>query len=153
MVASASVKPNRSSVATITCESAGRLSVLARADLLAPNDRRTIEAASVLGQRFALSTLRALADDPRYDGEALLRNALLRSAPDVLQFVHALVRDGIYASLTRSRRRQLHKLRGRRPPRRADAESRHSDLSDDTEAPRAYLAEGWTNALPPKRHA
>jgi predicted ATPase len=31
--------------------------VLARADLLAPNDRRAIEAASVLGQRFALATL------------------------------------------------------------------------------------------------
>src|SRR5271166_2269832 len=33
--------------------------VLARVDLLAPNDRRAIEAASVLGQRFALATLRA----------------------------------------------------------------------------------------------
>jgi len=114
--------------------------VLARADLLASNDRRAIEAASVLGQRFALSTLRALIDDPRYDGEALLRNALLRSAPDGLQFVHALVRDGVYASLTRSRRRQLHKLAAGvlldEPTLRAE----HLDLSDDTEAPRAYLA-------------
>jgi class 3 adenylate cyclase len=114
--------------------------VLARADLLAPNDRRAIEAASALGQRFALSTLRALIDDPRYDGEALLRNALLRSAPGGLQFVHALVRDGVYASLTRPRRRQLHKLAAGvlldEPTLRAE----HLDLSDDTEAPRAYLA-------------
>jgi class 3 adenylate cyclase len=67
--------------------------VLARTDLLAPGDRRAIEAASVLGQRFTLATLRSLIDDPRYEAGVLLRNALLRRAPDGLQFVHALVRD------------------------------------------------------------
>jgi predicted ATPase len=71
--------------------------VLARTDLLVTNDRRAIEAASALGQRFALAALRALIDDPRYDAEVLLRNALLRRSPDGLQFVHALVRDGVYA--------------------------------------------------------
>ena len=72
--------------------------VLARADLLAPNDWRAIEAGSVLGQRFSLATLRVLIDDPRYDGAALLHNALFRRASDRLQFVHALIRDGVYAS-------------------------------------------------------
>ena len=114
--------------------------VLARADLLAPNDRRALEAASVLGQRFALATLRALIDDPGYDGEALLRNALLRRSPDGLQFVHALVRDGVYASLTRARRRQLHGAAARvlidEPTLRAE----HLDLASDPEAARAYLA-------------
>jgi predicted ATPase len=43
--------------------------VLARADLLAPNDRRALEAASALGQRFELATLRALIDDVCYDAE------------------------------------------------------------------------------------
>jgi class 3 adenylate cyclase len=81
--------------------------VLARTDLLAPNDKRAIEAASVLGQRFALINLRVLIDDPRYACDALLRNALLRPVTDGLQFVHALVRDGVYASLTKARRRQL----------------------------------------------
>ena len=75
--------------------------VLARTDLLAPNDRLAIEAASVLGQRLALANLRALIDDPHYACDALLRNALLRPVADGLQFVHALVRDGVYASLTR----------------------------------------------------
>jgi len=65
--------------------------VLARTDLLAANDRRAIEAASVLGQRFTLANLRALIGDQRCTGEALLRNALLRPVPDGLQFVHALV--------------------------------------------------------------
>ena len=114
--------------------------VLARTDLLAANDRRAIELASVLGQRFTLANLRALIGDQRFTGEALLRNALLRPVPDGLQFVHALVRDGVYASLTRARRRQLHDLAARifieDPPLRAE----HLDLADNPEAPRAYLA-------------
>jgi class 3 adenylate cyclase/tetratricopeptide (TPR) repeat protein len=114
--------------------------VLARVDLLAPNDRRAIEAASVLGQRFALATLRAIIDDPRYNAEVLLRNALLRCSPDGLQFVHALVRDGVYASLTRARRRQLHggaaRVLADQPALRAE----HLDLASDPEAARAYLA-------------
>jgi class 3 adenylate cyclase/tetratricopeptide (TPR) repeat protein len=114
--------------------------VLARADLLAPSDRRAIEAASALGQRFSLATLRVLIHDPRYDAEVLLRNALLRHSPDGLQFVHALVRDGVYASLTRARRRQLHGAAARvladDPPLRAE----HLDLASDPEAACAYLA-------------
>ena len=114
--------------------------VLARADLLAPNDRRAIEAASVLGQRFALATLRALIDDPRYDAEVLLRNALLRRSPDGLQFVHALVRDGVYASLTRARRRQLHGAAARVLADEPTLRAEHLDLASDPEAARAYLA-------------
>jgi class 3 adenylate cyclase/tetratricopeptide (TPR) repeat protein len=114
--------------------------ILARRDLLAPNDRRAIEAASVLGQRFALANLRALIDDSGFTGDTLLRNALLRPVPDGLQFAHALVRDGIYASLTRARRRQLHKSAARvfldDPLLRAE----HLDLAEDPDAPLAYLA-------------
>jgi class 3 adenylate cyclase/tetratricopeptide (TPR) repeat protein len=113
--------------------------VLARTDLLAPNDKRAIEAASVLGQRFALMSLRALIKDPRYACDALLRNALLRPVADGLQFVHALVRDGVYASLTRARRRQLHKSAADifldDPVLRAE----HLDLAEDPQAPQVYL--------------
>ncbi|HYA81072.1 MAG TPA: AAA family ATPase, partial [Methylocystis sp.] len=113
--------------------------VLARTDLLPPSDRRAIEAASVLGQRFALANLRALIDDPRYACDALLRHALLRPVADGLQFVHALVREGVYASLTRARRRQLHKSAAEvflnDPALRAE----HLDLAEDPRAPEAYL--------------
>jgi tetratricopeptide (TPR) repeat protein len=113
--------------------------VLARTDLLAPQDKRAIEAASVLGQRFALANLRALIYDPRYACDALLRNALLRPVNDGLQFVHALVRDGVYASLTKARRRQLHKSAAEvfinDPVLRAE----HLDLAEDPRAPQAYL--------------
>ena len=114
--------------------------VLARADLLAPNDRRAIEAASVLGQRFALATLTALIGDPRYDAEALLRNALFRRSPEGLQFAHALVRDGVYASLTRTRRRLLHGAAARALADEPTLRAEHLDLASDAEAARAYLA-------------
>ena len=113
--------------------------VLARTDLLPPNDRRAIEAASVLGQRFTLASLRALVDDLRYACDTLLRHALLRLVADGLQFVHALVRDGVYASLTRARRRQLHKAAADvfldDPVLRAE----HLDLAEDPQAAQAYL--------------
>ena len=113
--------------------------VLARTDLLAPNDRRAIEAASILGQRLALANLRALIEDPRYACEALLRNALLRPVADGLQFVHALVREGVYASLTRARRRQLHRRAAEILLDDPVLHAEHLDLAEDPEAARAYL--------------
>ncbi len=113
--------------------------VLARTDLLTPNDKRAIEAASVLGQRFALISLRALIDDPRYACDALVRHALLRPVADGLKFAHALVRDGVYASLTRTRRRQLHKSAAEAFLNDPVLRAEHLDLAEDREAARAYL--------------
>jgi class 3 adenylate cyclase/tetratricopeptide (TPR) repeat protein len=113
--------------------------VLARTDLLSVEDRRAIQTASVLGQRFSLAHLRALLQEPRYSCESLVRGVLLRPVPDGLQFAHALVRDGVYGSLTHARRRELHKaaagIFGDDPVLRAE----HLDRAGDSEAPRAYL--------------
>ena len=113
--------------------------VLARTDLLTVEDRRAIQAASVLGQRFTLPHLRALLCEPRYVCDTLLRNVLLRPVRDGLQFAHALVRDGVYGSLTHARRRELHKTAAAifvdDPVLRAE----HLDRAGDVEAPRAYL--------------
>ena len=114
--------------------------VLARTDLLSVQDRRAIQAASVLGQRFSLPHLRALLQEPRYACDTLVRNVLLRPVRDGLQFAHALVRDGVYGSLTHARRRELHKAAAAifidDPVLRAE----HLDRAGDAEAPRAYLA-------------
>jgi class 3 adenylate cyclase len=114
--------------------------VLARTDLLAAADRRAIQAASVLGQRFTLSHLRALLDEPGYRCDALIRNVLLRSNADGLQFAHALVRDGVYSSLTHARKRELHRAAAAifvdDPVLRAE----HLDRGGDARAPRAYFA-------------
>lgn len=80
--------------------------VLARLDRLAPADKAALQAASVLGQRFALDAWRALVDAPRL--QPLADAGLLRPDDDGAQFVHALIRDGAYASLLKTRRRELH---------------------------------------------
>ena len=124
--------------------------VLARTDLLSPEDRRAIQTASVLGQRFSLRHLRALLQEPHYACDTLVRNVLLRPVRDGLQFAHALVRDGVYGSLTHARRRELHKSAAAifvdDPVLRAE----HLDRAGDAEAPRAYLdgVQGSSSAVP-----
>ena len=113
--------------------------VLARTDLLSIEDRRAIQTASVLGQRFTLPHLRALLQEPRYVCDTLVRSVLLRPVRDGLQFAHALVRDGVYGSLTHARRRELHKAAAgiflADPVLRAE----HLDRAGDAGASKAYL--------------
>lgn len=80
--------------------------VLARIDRLAPADKTALQAASVLGQRVDLGAWGALVEAPRV--EPLIEAGLLRPDDEAAHFVHALVRDGTYASLLKARRRELH---------------------------------------------
>jgi class 3 adenylate cyclase len=80
--------------------------VLARLDRLAPADKAAVQAASVLGQHVELEAWRALVEAPRL--EPLVEAGLLRPDDAAAQFVHALIRDGAYASLLKTRRRELH---------------------------------------------
>ena len=114
--------------------------VLARTDLLSAQDRRAIQTASVLGQRFSLSDLRTLLQEPHFVCDTLVRNVLLRPTRDGLLFAHALVREGVYGSLTNARRRELHKAAAAifadDPVLRAE----HLDRAGDADAARAYFA-------------
>ncbi len=114
--------------------------VQARVDQLEPADKAGLQAASVLGQRFALDALRHLLDQPGYSPARALEHHLIRPEGDTLLFGHSLVRDAIYDSLLRSRRRHLH--------RRAAAwfgqhdlilRADHLDRAGDAQAPEAYL--------------
>ena len=114
--------------------------VLARVDRLPERDRVALRTAAVIGQRFSLSLLRALSNAPDYDCGNLLAQALVREEGDEFLFAHALIRDGIYASLTRARRGELHRAAAawfeqRDPGLRAV----HLDRADAPEAARAYL--------------
>ena len=83
--------------------------VLARMDRLPTRDRQALQAASVIGQRFALATLRRLIGDPAYACDALVAHYLVRpEGPDLL-FAHALVQEAVYASLLRARAAALHR--------------------------------------------
>lgn len=117
--------------------------VLARLDLLEDDDRIAAQAASVLGQRFRLSTLRYLTGQDEYLPDALLNQRLIRPEGEGYLFGHALLRDGIYGSLLTTRRRALH-LRAAEWYRQNDKElyARHLDMAGDGRTGQAYLEAG-----------
>jgi tetratricopeptide (TPR) repeat protein len=115
--------------------------VLARMDRLDPADRRALQAASVLGQRFAPEALRHLIDDSGYGCTGLVRHYLVRPEGEGFLFAHALIWEGVYGSLLNTRKRELHRraaawFAGRDPVLHAE----HLDRAGDPAAPQAYLA-------------
>jgi class 3 adenylate cyclase/tetratricopeptide (TPR) repeat protein len=115
--------------------------VLARMDRLEPRDKQALQAASVLGQRFAPDALRSLLEDTAYDCKALVENVLVRPEGDGYLFAHALIQEGVYSSLLQTRKRELHRraadwFADRDPALYAG----HLDRADDPAAPGAYLA-------------
>jgi class 3 adenylate cyclase/tetratricopeptide (TPR) repeat protein len=84
--------------------------VLARVDRLDLPERRALQAASVLGQRFDAAAVRFLLDEPKFDFAGLVSRYLIRpEGGDAYLFGHALIREGIYAALLHERARELHK--------------------------------------------
>lgn len=82
--------------------------IVARLDRLSERDRRIMQAASVLGQRFTLEEIDHLAESETVSLEPLIDAVLIRPSPHGFEFVHALVRDATYGTLPKSRRRALH---------------------------------------------
>lgn len=114
--------------------------VLARLDRLAPNDRRAIEAGAILGQRFHLADLCRLIGDDGYDPAELARRHLVRPEGAEIAFAHALIRDGVYASLTHERRAEHHRAAAALFAAHDPAVSaEHLDRAGDPQAPLAYL--------------
>jgi len=115
--------------------------VHARLDRLDPADKQAVQAAAVLGQRFSLDALRHLIEDATYDCGTLVAHFLVRPEEGRFLFSHALIHDGVYESLLRARRRQLHARAAQRfesndPVLAAE----HWDRAEDPRAPFAYLA-------------
>ncbi|WP_170576172.1 adenylate/guanylate cyclase domain-containing protein [Ruegeria atlantica] len=115
--------------------------VLARIDRLPARDREAIMAASVLGNRFDLSALRDLIGKPAYECETLIRHRLIRLEGEEHLFAHALIREGVNASILRDMRRELH-LRAAEHYRARDLilHAQHLDCAESPEAPAAALA-------------
>ncbi len=115
--------------------------VQARMDRLAPADKRALQAAAVIGQRFSLELVRHLLGEPEYGPAGLVERDLVRPAGDAWLFAHALVRDGVYSSLLKQARRELHRraatwFGSSDPGLRAE----HLDRAEDPAAPSAYAA-------------
>jgi tetratricopeptide (TPR) repeat protein len=114
--------------------------VQARMDRLEPADKQALQAASVFGQRFSLEALQHALDQPSYDCAGLITHYLVRPRSEHLLFAHALIRDAVYDSVLRTKRRALHL-------RAADwfaahdpvLHAEHLDRAEDPAAPAAYL--------------
>ena len=88
--------------------------VLARLDLLSPQARVVLQAASVAGRAFRPATLQAVLDEyPPSEIDLALDDLLTRAlivptAGDTYTFQHILIRDVAYGTLARTERIRLH---------------------------------------------
>ena len=84
----------------------------ARLDGLPEGERRLLQAASVVGERFGVQQVRDLTgSDPEAGFVSLRRKSLVSGGDgptDELRFRHLLVRDAAYGSLPKSQRADLH---------------------------------------------
>ena len=114
--------------------------VQARLDRLPPLDRSALQAASVLGQRFDRDALCHLLGQPDYAPERLGQHLLVRPQGEAFLFSHALIRDAVYDSLLRSRRRTLHlKAAAWYAERDALLHAEHLERAENPGAATAYL--------------
>jgi class 3 adenylate cyclase/tetratricopeptide (TPR) repeat protein len=121
--------------------------VQARMDAIPEIDRRALQAASVLGQRFSMSSMLAIAGLDDYQPGNLITLALIRRIENDYLFGHALICEGAYATLLTPRRRELHlKAAGWFADRDLFLHATHLDKADDKKAAEAYLSAGRTLA-------
>jgi class 3 adenylate cyclase/tetratricopeptide (TPR) repeat protein len=115
--------------------------VQARLDHLSAQDKQAVQAAAVFGQRFALDALRHLVQDPSYSCATLVERFLARPAGEDFLFSHALIRDAVYDTLLKARRRELHRRAAAWfAERDLTLHAEHLDRAEDPAAPAAYLA-------------
>jgi class 3 adenylate cyclase/tetratricopeptide (TPR) repeat protein len=88
--------------------------VLARLDLLTPQEQAVAKAASVTGRIFRVATLQALLEDltvseivRALDG-LMTRYLVVQASGGTFTFYHALIRDVAYGTLSRSERVRMH---------------------------------------------
>jgi tetratricopeptide (TPR) repeat protein len=122
--------------------------VLARMDSLDAVDKQALQAASVIGQRFSLDVLCRLIERPQYACTGLIEHFLVRPEGEDFLFAHALVREGVYSSLLKPRRCELHRKAAewfaeRDPILKAE----HLDRAIDPAAAQAYLEAAEVQAL------
>ncbi len=122
--------------------------VWSRLDRLPSADKQAAQAASALGQHFPLAALRYLVDTPEYDCAPLVQQRLLRPDEEHFWFAHALIMQGVYASMLPAKRRALHRRAADwYLARDAVLHAEHQERANDIAAPRSYLAAAQSEAL------
>jgi class 3 adenylate cyclase/tetratricopeptide (TPR) repeat protein len=121
--------------------------VQARIDRLHQVDKEALQAASIIGQRFTLEALRHLLGDPDYDCTSLEQHHLVSPEGESYLFAHALVREGVYASLLTDRRRLLHReVAEWFADQDLELRAEHLDRAEDSRAVAAYREAAETQA-------
>jgi len=112
-----------------------------RLDDVSAQDRHALRLAAVLGQGFALDELRALMAAPAYALDALVQHCLLRQL-DVgrYDFLHALIRQGVYEALPERQRDALHvQAAAHFAPHDQALSAQHLHRARQPQAPQALL--------------
>ena len=137
------------SASTASADLPGTVQSLAQArmDRLEPGVRAVLQVAAASGQRFPIQLLRAIDPDADKHCATLVDELFLRREGDGYMFAHALIRDGIYASLLKPQRRAIHApiaawYKDRDPALHAE----HLERAEDPAAPGAYLAAATSRA-------
>ncbi len=114
--------------------------VQARLDKLGEVDRQVLQAAAVVGQRFALDTATAIAGVEVFDAQALIQASLIRPLRNEYLFAHALIRDSVRKTILRAELRRLH-LAAARWFEGSDAvlHAEHLEMAADDRASAAFL--------------
>lgn len=89
--------------------------IQARLDMLDPQHRAELERAAVVGPRFSFEAMRQLSDLPSEHLLATLEELIsfdlireVQSSGDAFVFTHGKIREVLYSSMSRSRRRLVH---------------------------------------------
>jgi class 3 adenylate cyclase len=98
--------------------------ILARLDLLEPEERRVLQLGAVFGRAFRADGIAALGPDLASDTDSLLdrlvqKDLIRPSAGDSFAFRHILIREVAYQTLLRAERADLHAAAARRLEARA----------------------------------
>ena len=98
--------------------------ILARLDLLEPEERRVLQLGAVFGRAFRADGIAALGPDLASDTDSLLdrliqKDLIRPSAGDSFAFRHILIREVAYQTLLRAERANLHAAAARRLEARA----------------------------------
>jgi len=115
--------------------------VLSRMDQLSNEDKLALQAASVLGQRFELDSLRFLINTPGYECRELVERHLLRPEGSLYLFSHALIQEGAYSSLLNQQRIEWHRQAANwYAERDLILHAEHLEYAGDAAAPGAYCS-------------
>lgn len=115
--------------------------IQARLDRLLPHDRRTLEAAAILGQRFSMADVTAVSLIEGHNEKPLVEASLIRPHKGGYLFAHALIRDAVLRTILRDDLRALHRRAAEWfKPRDAILHAEHLAAAKDPAAALAFLA-------------